>query len=172
MNTNKIRIALVLLLSVKAQADSVSLGVIGLTSHGMNSANDKSYTHMPRKVSRAGLTVWNPELNLTWEHSGYLFNATYVSDCMAQDAYYLGAGYRWNISENFSASILGGIYFRKDPQFKEDFKRIDGYKNQIVFAPWISLERDFKISGGVHAFVNLSSNVALTHAVTGIKYKY
>lgn len=175
-NTNRIR-ALILMIVIGASArtthaDSVSLGLIGITSHGASSASSGAYRWMPRKISSIMQTVWNPELNFTYERGNWLFNATYVSDCMNKDAYYLGIGKRWNITDSFYASVLAGAYFVKDPIFMNDFKRLEGFKNKVIFAPWISLEKDFKISGGVHAFINMSSNIALTHAVTGIKYKY
>ena len=156
---------------IKAK-DSVSLGLLGLSSHGLGSATQGAYEHMPRKVSKTGYTVWNPELNLTIESNGWLLNTTYVSDCMNKDAYYLGVGYRWNVSETLHVSILGGAYFVKDPQFKNDFKRIEGFKDKVIFAPWLSLEKDFKVVGDLYAFIGVSSNVALTHAVTGFKFNY
>lgn len=155
-----------------AYADSVSLGLLGITSHGASSARQGAYAWMPRKITGFMQTVWNPELNFTYETNNWLFNATYVSDCMNKDAYYVGMGKRWDITEGFYASILAGAYFVKDPIFMNDFKRLEGFKNKVIFAPWISLEKDFKLSGGIHAFINVSSNIALTHSVTGIKYKY
>lgn len=99
-NNKKLKAIVLVLLQIvlgasKADADSFSLGLIGITSHGAGSVeNDKAFRHLKRKITDVGYTVWNYEASATLELSGYLVNATVVNDCMNNTAYYLGAGYR------------------------------------------------------------------------------
>lgn len=155
-----------------ASADSLNLGFIGLTSHsGAGMPDPRAYGFMKRKISKTGYVVWNPELNLTYEHKGWLFNATYLRDCMDNPTYFAGVGYQWHIYETFHASIIAGPYVKKEMRLstKKDPQYVG---TKVSFVPWISLQKDFMFTEKVGAFVSVSSNYALTHALTGLKFKF
>lgn len=160
---------LLFLLSAPTYADSLNLGLIGLTSH-INSANDASWQYMKRKVSKTAYTVWHPEFNLTFEKSKFLLNFTYLKDCQDFDAYYLGAGYRLNITDTFYTNLMVGAYKRTS------YYLINGAPNhlihQILFVPWIGIQKDFMITKEFGTFISLNTNYYLTHTFAGIKYKF
>lgn len=154
--------------SSKAVADSIDVGFIGVSAHA--GAPYHGWNQAKRKISDAGKVVWNPELNATYEHKGWLFNTTYLNDCNGYDAYYVGLGYRWMISETFSASaIVGGIYHKVLDFNKKG--QLNSMKYKLELAPMISLQKDFMFTKNFGAFTNISSNYFLTHAFVGLKTK-
>lgn len=180
MNTKTISLIAILLSTQLHASDSLSLGLLGVTSHAGGSADSRDWQTMKRKISNNGKVVWNPELNLTYEHNGWLINGTYVNDCQGFDAYFFGVGYQWEITKTFHASLIAGPYFRKKWFYQETRNTYTGNlmgttkteKKEILFVPWISLQKDFMFTNHVGAFVSISSNYALTHAVGGIKYVF
>lgn len=167
----KLLLLSMIVITTSGFADSLDLGLIGITAHGADTTS-QDWSEMKRKISHAADVVWNPEVNLTYEHDGWIANATYINDCAGFDAYFVGAGYRWHLTQTFHAEILAGPYFRKIYVENEDNGQMDGTKKVVEFLPWISLQKDFMFSKNFGAFVNLSSNYALTHAFTGIKVNF
>lgn len=158
------------LFSTLALADSLDVGLVGLSAHG--GMNKYGWSSAKRKLSETGYVVWNPEVNLTYEHSGWLFNAAYINDCNGYDSVFTGAGYRWSITENFSASFVLGLFYHRELLYNYATSEVTSKKYVVSLAPMVSLQRDFMFNDTYGAFVNVSSNFFLTHAFAGLKARF
>lgn len=165
-------LALVLsLVSSAAFADTISLGLMGVSAHAVG-VDDAQWSTMPNKISKTGYVVWNPEINLTYERKGWLVNATYAVDCQGRNSYYVGAGYRWDVNPTFHVAAMAGAFFRTHALYDSKTGKAVRTNKQVLFVPWVTLEKDFPITNSLSAFASVSSNYALTHAVMGLKVSF
>ena len=155
------------LLSLNAFGDSITIGLLGITSH-QKVVSTRGWEKMKHKISKTNYVVWNPQINLTYEHSGWLLNATAVQDCYGFGAYYAGAGRSFRLMDTLSLNALVGVYHRKQYIYYDS----GDTKRQTLFMPWIGVQKDFPITERISAFVSLNTNYFLTHALTGIKQTF
>lgn len=165
-------LTLVLILSLNTYADSLNIGLLGLTFHGMSSDIDYA-PQMKRKIDKNGIFAHHIEFNLTYiNKDNFIFNSTILKDCFDNDAYYLGIGKQWEVSENLYAHFTIGMYVRKT--FAKDIDLTIGSsdgKMDYIPAPWIGLKRNFEINESWSFSTQVNTNVFLTHGTFGFEFK-
>jgi hypothetical protein len=151
-----------------ANADSLSLDVLGLTHHGV-----EVYTtnEVVRRVSNDGNVVWNPEINVTYQKESRLYNLSVISDCFDNTAMFAGGGKSWEVIEDLNVALVFGLYIRKHPPriVMPTFTSVGDY--DVLPLPWLSVRKEIRIDKVWSASVGLSSNYALTHGTFGLTYQ-
>lgn len=164
--------ALFILIGMQALANSTSLGFASLTYHTVGLEFDRSFSdRMVRKITPGGELVYNPELSLTLERDGRIFNATYINDCFGDHAYFVGAGKEWTVSPTLNVGLLGGIYVR--PHY-DDRPVADNFHNDdhdILPMPFFFIQKNIPIDEKYSFSIQMGTNYALTHLLFGVNWK-
>lgn len=164
-------IILITLISLNLSAESLNIGFFGITAH--TAGGDLDYSDkMKRKIDKNGVFAHHIEFNMTYVNKdSFLINATMLKDCFDNDAYFLGAGKQWEISENLYGQFSVGIYARKN--FAKNVNLEIGSthgKIDYIPTPWIGLKRNFPINNSWSISTQINTNVFLTHGTFGIEF--
>lgn len=114
------KILIVLLFYPPLFARTLSVGLIGVTYHNTE-VNSSASEAMPRKLTKDGLFVFHPEVNITSVNDrGHLINTTFLYDCFDKLALNFSLGKEWK-HDNHNLNLSGGIYVFE----KNEFNKID-----------------------------------------------
>lgn len=131
-------ILLILIVSISSFSQERKLSIFGMTVHGLDSNYD-SVKEMKNKLSYDGRLALNPQLNFTFYKNNQITNYSFVIDCYAHPAAYLGNGKIYQVDENLKLGYMFGVYIRQFPRNELfTFGKVGNY--QIIPTPSLILE--------------------------------
>ena len=143
-------IILLALFCVNANAQEKKLSLLGVTFHGFE-VSQKSAPTMTNKRSNNGFIALNPQINVSFYEEQKISNVSFVIDCYAHPAMYLGKGKIYQVEENLKLGYMFGLYIRQYPGDGEiDYMVYGNYQ----FIPSPSLLAEYSLNKRLSIRVN------------------
>lgn len=128
----------IFLISLSSFSQEKKLSIFGITVHGLDSNYD-SVKEMKNKITSDGRLALNPQFNFSFYKNNEISNFSFVIDCYAHPAFYLGNGKLYKVEPNLKLGYMFGVYIRQFPKNEIfDFGKIGNY--QIIPTPSLILE--------------------------------
>jgi hypothetical protein len=108
------------LMAPNLQAQEKQISFIGLTFHGIPVIEPKNSEGMKSKLDKSGVWAYNPQFNYTYYNGENLTNFSFLSDCYASPALNFSKGKRYQYNDKFYYGYVYGLYFRYNPDPKEN----------------------------------------------------
>lgn len=148
-------LSLLFLFCLNANAEERKLSIFGLTIHG-TSTNAFAANEMTNKLTQDGRIALNPQINVTFYKDQNISNYSFVIDCYAKPAIYLGRGKIYKVEDNLKLGYMLGLYARQYPRAEEfGLGRVGLYQ----FLPTPSLLMEYSVNEKVSIRVN--SNIVI-----------
>ncbi len=136
-----ITLLIIILLStfcINATAQERKLSLLGITLHGFE-VSKKSAETMTNKISNNGMLALNPQINITKYDGNDISNVSFVIDCYAHLALFVGQGKSYKVSDDLRLGYMFGVYSRLYPGDGEnDTFKVGAY--QIIPTPSLLAE--------------------------------
>jgi len=148
-------ITLLALFCINANAQEKKLSLLGVTFHGFE-VSKKSAETMTNKLTSNGFIALNPQINVSFYQNQVISNFSFVIDCYAHPAIYLGKGKIYQVEENLKLGYMFGLYIRQYPGDGEVDLMVHG---NYQFIPSPSLLAEYSLNKRLSIRVN--SNIVI-----------